>query len=286
VVLAAASFPLVGLSNGASAKPHPAATPQILIRCSPNPVVETGTSDVAVVCQVEANPSFAGKTVTISSTQLASRCTGVKLLGAGGFIFTISSATITLDNDGNTQVYFMNLDCAPGSALVTADVDSPPFATAVTKLVISPPQVTPAGVKAFPNPDVEVGDGAPIAPGSTLDNNPSEADFVFMVETNPVYAEQSVSLSSDQLAVRCGGGSDIFWFTPTTIHGQFVPPTPGQVFVNGGGTGVGLDNDGNAVFVWTLASCAAGKSVVIAEIGGGGPTYSSQVAILPPAVTI
>jgi hypothetical protein len=274
-VVAAASFPLIGLTvNSASAKPKPKATPQISVTCSPNPVVETAQSIVNVVCQVEANPSFAGESVTLSSTQLASHCTGPT---RGWETFTGGSGpslTLVLDNDGNVTANFVSFNCAPGSALIDASLDAPPFSTALTKLVIEPPQVTPPGVHAFPNPEVEVGDNPTAA---TPNNRESEAEFIFYVETSPVYAEQTASITSDQLTERCGLG---FTYFPASGGGAFFPPGTGTVI-----TGP-IDNDGNSVFSFLGASCAAGKSTVIAEIGGGGPTYSTQVTILPPAVTI
>jgi hypothetical protein len=267
----------LGLSGGqaVAVKPKPKATPQILVRVAPNPLVETATSNVAGIIQVEANPSFAGDSVTISSTQLTSRCPGAAVvyrtaLNTGHD----DNITLTLDNDGNATVIVFGSNCAPGSALVTADLDAPPFATAVTKLILTPPQVTPAGVRAFPNPEVEVGDG-----GAGSSNAASEADFAFYVETNPVYAEQVVTITSDQLTARCGVFSD--WLDNANNN---LGPTAG------GATGTvvseAIDNDGNAVFVFFGESCAAGKSTVIADVHNGGPTYSTQVTILPPAVTI
>jgi hypothetical protein len=294
VVLATATISIVGLSaNQASAKkPKPAAAPQIMVTCSPNPVVETGTSLVQDICQVEANPSFAGKPVTISSTQLAARCVGGAVFGtltAGpGLAFAGNPITLPLDNDGNATVVAVGNDCAPGSALIDASLDAPPFATAITKLVMEPPQVTPPGVRAFPNPEVEVGDNPmPPAPG----NSASEAYFVFYVETNPVYAEQIATLTSDQFTERCGEGVsliNVLGFLSGTANANLhnFPVLAPPVGISGLVVAGPIDNDGNSVFIFAGSSCAAGKSTAIAEIGGGGPTYSTQFNILPPAVTI
>jgi hypothetical protein len=300
VVIAAASIPIVGLVAPVSAKKvhgHPGAgTPQILIRVSPNPLVETSTSNVAAIISVEANPSFAGNTVTISSTQLVANCKGGNGLPAPGptvdFFTDVSpyvggSITITLDNDGNATVVVVGTNCSPGTDLFEASLNAPPFATAVTKLVVQPPQVTPPGVHAFPNPEVEVGDQVPpFRAGPPFFDGPSEADFVFYVETNPVFAEQTVTIESNELTARCGLGPN-FWFASNGVSligtgGGFPGGTTGQVATQT----AGIDNDGNAVFVFTGDSCAAGKSTVIAEVFGNGPTYSTQVNILPPAVTI
>ena len=47
-----------------------------------------------------------------------------------------------------------------------------------------------------------------------------------------------------------------------------------------------LDNDGNAVFAFTGASCAPGTSTVTADVLSGGHTTStSNYTVLPPMVT-
>jgi hypothetical protein len=287
VAFATVSLLIGGLSVTAGAKvpkPKPKATPQIMVTASPNPVVETSTSNVAVVIQVESNPSNAGSNVTISSTQLSSRCATTNFHTFNSGVHA-GSITITLDNDGNALVILNATDCAPGSALIDASLDAPPFSTAITKLVIEPPQVTAPGLHVFPNPEVEAGDGvAAVAPA--VANVASEAEFVFYIETNPVYAEQSASITSDQLTERCGGGS--IW---ENSAGTFVAAFDSAAAANGvvaisTAFGDSIDNDGNYVFDFWGSSCAAGKSVVIAEIGAGGPTYSAQATILPPAVTI
>lgn len=281
-------LPVVGLTTGsASAKPKPKATPQILVRASPNPVVETANSAVAVVIQVESNPSNAGTPVTISSTQLFAHCTTGTGTDPSPVFETYNSeitgpVTILLDNDGNASVLFEGANCAPGSALIDASLDGPPFSTAITKLVLTPPQVTPPGVKAFPNPEVEVGDQplSFVSPPGDQFNVASEAQFVFYVETNPVYAEQSAHITSDQLTERCQGSEWEDAADDVRIGSVFPFPVSGIVAFSP------IDNDGNAVFEFWGNSCAAGKSTVIAEILAGGPTYSTQVNILPPAVTI
>jgi hypothetical protein len=257
----------------AAASPKPKAVPNIIVRASPNPVVETGPSDAVIVVQVEANPMAANKSVTISSSQLTGRCGSWRswLFNSPGLL---RSVTVPIDNDGNATIVIFGQGCAPGSALIDASLNAPPFGTAVTKVVLEPPQRTPAGVRAFPNPEVEVGDNAGLpAPSNTA----SESDFAFVVETAPAFAEQSVNLTSNQLGVRCGAG---FRLESTNGTGGLFPPGTGASVSNT------IDNDGNAAFFFLGASCAAGKSTVIAEVLGGGATYSGQVTILPPSVTV
>jgi hypothetical protein len=48
-----------------------------------------------------------------------------------------------------------------------------------------------------------------------------------------------------------------------------------------------LDNDGNAVFVFLGSSCAAGSSLVTADIEAGiHSTYTTSFNIVPPEPTI
>jgi hypothetical protein len=299
-VIAVSAIPVIGISGGAAtakAKPKPAATPQISITVSPNPAVETGTSNIAVVVQVECNPVHCANTpVTISSTQFKARCASVMFEtlfnGTPTTPVTTTTGTITLvaDNDGNTDIVVTGVDCAPGTALFTADIDAPPFATGVTKLVMEPPQVTPVGVKGFPANEVEVGDGGTgMGPYGA-----SDVYIVFQVEAPPVYAEQLVTITSDQLTARCGLG--FRWelsngtLAPTTAPGSGTNPVtitlPGPTATTGTVVSEAIDNDGNADFIFKGASCAAGKSTVIADVQAGGPTLSTQYNILPPAVTI
>jgi hypothetical protein len=125
----------------------------------------------------------------------------------------------------------------------------------------------------------------------------SDVYIVFYVEAPPVYAEQFVTITSDQLTARCGLGyvwedsaglsttaallaapgtagptTAAFTATTSTTHGIVVSTT--------------IDNDGNAVFIFKGSSCAAGKSTVIADVQNGGPTLSTLYNILPPQVTV
>jgi hypothetical protein len=205
-----------------------------------------------------------------------------------GPVPSINTITVPLDNDGNATVVVNGVNCSPGSALFEASLNAPPFVTAVTKLIVQPPQVTPPGVRGFPANEVETGDGG--AGMGTF--GASDVYAVFYIETNPVFAEQTVLIESNELTARCGLG-----FRWELSSGALATAVTGAAAANTGSTGNvvsnpglptagGIDNDGNAVFVFKGASCAAGKSTVIAEILNNGPTYSTQYRILPPAVTI
>src|SRR5580700_5074209 len=120
-VLAVGALSLVGTSQGtANAGPKPKGpTPEILVTASPNPLVETSTSNVAAIIQVEANPRLAGDNVTISSTQLDAHCMATEFYNTA-VVSEPTSITLSLDNDGNATVFVIAQSCAPGPALITA----------------------------------------------------------------------------------------------------------------------------------------------------------------------
>ncbi len=239
----------------------------MVVTASPNPLVEWGPSDLDAIIQVETSPSFAGDQVDISSSQLLSSC------GGGTFEFVElsphtsgpGSIQVFLDDDGNATVVAQGTNCAPGSDLVEADLMGAPYTTAVSTLVVNPPVVTPEGVTGYPNPEVETGD--------TTNSGDSTVYAVFYVETNPVYAEQPVEISSTQLSSRCGNGNAAF----TSLLGSVGTSSDTAL----------LDDDGNTAFVFAGNSCAAGDSDVIADVlAWSHPTYVTTYTILPPAPTI
>jgi hypothetical protein len=264
-----------GRHNQAGGAPA-GSSPVMVVTASPDPLVETGPSLVMTIVQVETSPSLAGDTVDVSSSQLAGSCELVYFVpfqGTNG-----ENVILTLDNDGNATVIVVGENCAPGSSLITADVMVAPYYTASTTLQVEPPAVTPAGVTGYPNPEVEVGDT------DTVGNNDignSDIFAVFSVETSPVYAEQSVEISSAQLEASCGEG----WL--------WISPNNGGLSVTGIGVNTNppaqalLDDDGNAVFGFFGKSCAAGTAQVIADVEAGThPTYVTAYTVDPPAPTI
>jgi len=271
---------------GAGGAPAP-----ITVQIDPNPAIETGSSFVAVVVQVETSASFADDAVTISSTQLAASCAGQGLGFTSPSIqtATLTSATLTLDNDGNAQTSIIGENCAPGQSVVDASLAVAPYDTALGTLTVDAPIVTTPGVYGYPQTsgtattgDVETGDF--VLPGGTPGLE-SVILAVFEVETSPVYAEQTVEISSPELQDRCG---DQWQFAPLDNALGQVSDGAGSTFLTTNTTATGiLDDDGNALFFFTGASCAAGSSTVTADvIGGTHPTYTSTFNVLPPQVTI
>jgi hypothetical protein len=241
---------------------------EIQVTVDPNPIIETGVSQVVGVIQVEAQPAFAGDSVFVYSQQLANSCEYVQYNENEGSTPSVllkgDGATITLDNDGNATVFFAGYECAPGPSLFEADLVSAPYYTATTTLTALPPNVTTAGLTAYPNPEVEVGDGTTTG---------SNVYAVFYFEDNPVYAETPVEISSAQLDNRCLGGED--WAAGNDGMGSTT------------GAETTLDNDGNAVFAFQGISCAPGTSTVVGDlVGGTHDTFSTNFTINSPTPTV
>jgi hypothetical protein len=293
------SMPLVGMAGVASAKvkaapncvkhPHRAACkagggggtggtggatpPNIIVTVAPDPVQEVGTSEIDAIIQVEALPIFANQTVDISSQQLFLDCLSLtwRSSAAGTTSAVIGTGAevdgVLLDNDGNATVEIQGEDCAPGPNLIEADLGKAPYTTAQATLTALPPaQTTFPTITAAPNPEVETGDNAP-------GNAESQVYVNFLIEENPVYAEQTVDVTSGQLTDRCELGTTLW----SSTGGAAIGTT---------GVSAILDNDGNADVTFEGISCASGPSLVDAElVGGTHDTFITTFTVKPPAVT-
>jgi hypothetical protein len=110
----------------------------VRITVSPNPMVETGNSDVYAIFSVGTSPVYAEQTVEIVSG-LNNRCRqGVTWMTNQG-TFSGSSATATADDDGNATFTFLGASCAAGSVQVIADVEAGTHPTTTTTFTIDPP---------------------------------------------------------------------------------------------------------------------------------------------------
>ena len=242
VVLA---MPLLGMSGIASAKGTKAAAPkcvkhpksakcqnsgggspsgggtggppaQITVKVSPNPLVETGQSEIHAVIEVETLPSFAGDTVLIDSSQLIASCNGgvtfENMQGGvttpGQFHIVNNRIEAVLDNDGNATVVVDALDCAPGTSVVEADLEVAPFLTALTTLVALPPSVTPEGLTGYPQ---RAGVAQEVETGDTSTSGDSNVYAVFYVETRSTRSRpwRSTLPSSTGVASAAGVGSRV-----------------------------------------------------------------------------
>jgi hypothetical protein len=266
----------------------------ITVQASPNPLVETGQSEIHAVIQVETSPSFAGDVVSISSSQLVSSCFAVSYEDVQGGLpprTNFDQTTLVLDDDGNATVLVDAIDCAPGTDVIEADLEQAPYLTALTTLTASPPVVTAMGLTGFPTSsgiipggEVETGDTA-FGPNGPSGN--SDVYALFYVEDNPVYAEQLVEIGSSQLEARCGEG----WRWEAGNFGTTVFDNPAHGGIPGPNTGpeaeTTLDDDGNAVFAFKGISCAAGSSEVIADVlAGTHDTFTTTFNVIAPEPTI
>jgi len=260
--VAAICLPMVGVSAVASAS-----TPKITVSVTPNPLVETGSSQVAAVVQVEALPGFAGDTVNISSIQLTNSCRSVDFYSIAGGVPPVAGnpIAVTLDNDGNATVTVVGDECAPGKDKILADLATAPYSSATTTLCVDPPGATTHGVESYPSKEVET--------GTSGEGGYSDVYAVFYVETKSVYAEATAEIQANELFDRCGLGSE--W---VTNDGTFSdsPTASAQI-----------DDNGNAAFVFYGASCASGTSTIIADVEAGlHPTYQGSFKVLSPRSTI
>jgi hypothetical protein len=269
----------------------------------PNPLVETGQSEVNAVVEFE-DESAADQTVTIDSSQLSASCGGTitfsdlqgvtATLPPGSTITPVTSTnqvTLVLDNDGNANAVVSGTDCAPGTDIFDASLPGPPFTSVLATLTVDPPAVTTAGVNANPATEVETGD--------TAASGDSDVYAVFYVEGDPVWAEQEAEISDVQLESSCQGG----WIwepgnqtlaggaTSGNISGNPKNPAGGVQTTSGAEPFTTIDDDGNSVFVFMGISCAAasGGSTAIADVAfnvvGSHPTYTGTFVVKPPQVT-
>jgi hypothetical protein len=242
-------------------------SPTITVTVSPD-LTETGQSEIDAVVQVETSPSFAGDVVDIASSQLAAVCGGAILFGSlqPTAAYTADSVEAALDGDGNVTVSLYGIDCAPGQSVIDASMTVAPYLSAVGTVDAGPPAVTPPGVFGYPADEVET--------GNSTTSGESDVYAVFYVETDPVYAEQSAEIESNELFDRCGGP-----IAPVWISNQGSFPTATATAT--------LDDDGNAVFAFSGSSCAAGPSTVVATILAGIHSgYTTTFTIVAPAPTI
>ncbi len=229
-------------------------------------------SSVADYVKVSCNPEYAGRAVKVSATQLFNRCSE-KLEWVGrvewpilkflGLVGIGKSVTLRLDDAGNTwAVVFAGPGCAGGESLISSHLEAPPFSTVTTGFTILAPRVTPPGASVLPN-EITLGDLA------------SSFGAIVQVEFPPVFAEDWVTINSEQLASRCKIPPHLIWFGPNLKLLGFGAESSARVQ---------LDNDGNAfAVVFGAFSCAAGTSDIEASLEQAPyTTYTTKLTLLPP----
>ena len=259
----------------------PAGTPETcVVNALPSSFMDQGefgsSSSIADVVEVECEEVYAEKEVTITATELYSRCDGhlywatpAEYDAPPGDPTPGPSKTVTLDNDGNaTAVAFGGPSCAAGESLIAAHLDVAPFTTAVTAFDVLPPRPTEPGVRATPAKKVE---------GETA----SDVATIVQVEFPPVFAEEPVNINAAQLYSRCHDSPKLL-FVEMTESGPAIRAAETEEVV-----GVKLDNDGNAFVVLIGGqSCAAGASMIEASLENAPyTTYTTEFEIEPPMPT-
>jgi len=289
-MIAVLAVALVGAGGAASAKAHGhhhgggsgSGPPGALsVTVSPNPSGEIGQSAVAAVIQVETLPSFAGDPVTINASQLAASCRGGFSLDTvqGGtpnkFVTASNEINVILDDDGNVTVVVSGNDCVSRRGKIEAALDVEPFYTATTWLKVKSPVVTRSGIFGEPQAN---GTAAETETGDTMNSGISDVYALFYVDAGASNAGQPVQTDFSQLAGSCSEGWAV---VPVTgeISSTNVNTDP-EITSN-------LDSNGNAVYLFVGARCAAAISQVNADVEAGtDPTYSTNFTVYPPAPAI
>ena len=279
--------PDAGGATGASGGDSGGASPQITVEVDPNPLVETGQSEIHAVIQVETLPSCAGDTVNIDSSQLAASCFGGDLrdpaerrwghhgpAGAGRHHqpphrYRPRRRRQRHGDRGRHRL-------RPGDVRCRGRPRGRPLPHRPTTLVARPPVVTPEGVTGYPQ---TAGVAQEVETGDTSTSGDSDIYAVFYVETNPVYAEQTVELDSTQLETRCIGG----W---SWDRGNAGAHEAARRRGNHRARQHCHRRRRQRHLHLRGRSCAAGPSQVIADVmAGTHPTYVTEFTVDPPAPT-
>ena len=210
----------------------------ITVQVDPNPLVETGQSDVVATVQVETSASFAGDEVDISSSQLFAACEGDLDFDAIPSATVGASIEVTLDDDGNATVLAVGSDCAPGSSVVDASLAVAPYDTALGTLVATPPVVTNSGVFGYPTTSGTVTTGE-------VETGASGVPVTLFSSSTPGFSDTTV--------------------VPDTICAVTITASGGQ----GGGGGFELLPGGDAASVTATVPVTPGTALDV-EVGGAG----------------
>ena len=229
-------------------------------------------SSVADYVKVSCNPEYAGRSVKVTATELFNRCSD-KLEWVGrvewpilkflGLVGIGKSVTLRLDDAGNTwAVVFAGPGCAGGESLISAHLEAPPFSTVTTGFTVLAPRVTPPGASVSPS-EITLGDLA------------SSFGAIVQVEFPAVFAEDWVTINSEQLAARCKIPPHLIWFGPNLKLLGFGAESSARVQ---------LDDDGNAfAVVFGAFSCAPGTSDIEASLEEAPyTTFTTKLTLLAP----
>jgi len=160
VLVALASLSVVGLNGTVSARSvpgsprwcrhHPSSAlpgcqrtgvgrpSAMTLTVSPDPIVETGDSDVYAELSVAVDPVYAGSTVEIESA-LNDRCRQGFTWTTDQGSFSGSTASASIDDDGNATFEVLGMSCASGSVQAVADIEGGTDPSAALTVDIDPP---------------------------------------------------------------------------------------------------------------------------------------------------
>ena len=247
---------------------------------------------VADIVEVECDPTVygTGSTVTITASQLFSRCNG-KLVWFVPNSFATNEfkrepnglgVTVQLDADGNATVALLaGGGCAAGESLVTAHMKEKPFETVTTSFTVLPPHDTTPGVFALPSRQVE-------------DDNSSSVATIIQAEFANA-SEEKIRIGSEELFARCQIAPHVRWIkldgTEVEVEDEGEAaggPADDALESASEVKGLELDNNGNT-FVIAIGdkSCAEGPSLIEADLESKPfTTYTTTFTTEGPRPTI
>jgi hypothetical protein len=116
--------------------------------------------------------------------------------------------------------------------------------------------------------------------GYGINESSSVADII-EIECQPIYAEQTVKVSSDELYSRCA--KNLSWTAIGNNEEPYQPTGPQSPGISG----VQLDDDGNATVVaWGGPSCATGESMVSVHMEDAPyETFATSFTVTAPKPT-
>ena len=190
--------------------------------------VEEEPSNVEDIVEVGCEPAYAGDTVTVSSSQLNTRCKG-DLTWSSPYPFspvTGSGITVKLTGAANATLALWGDSCSTGTNLITAHLEQSPFETTTTSFDVLPPELTTPGVHALPSAQVE-------------NKVYGSAATVVEVSLSPDEIGDSVLFQSAELYQGCAATPHLTWIGPdaTVLAGsaeeisKVTPDLDGHAYV-------------------------------------------------------
>jgi hypothetical protein len=206
---------------------------------------------VGDVIEVSCDPFTysAGATVTVTASQLYSRCHEITWYqpNVEGYPYTSTgrSVTLKLDVDGNANVGLIaGPHCMVGESLITVDENESPYETYTTDFNVVPTENTTQSLKLLPESQVE-------------DDQSSAVVTIAQAEFSKA-SEDRVRIGAGQLYDRCKDGEKIVYVKENRETSADSPEDLDAIK---------LDDNGNGfVLLEGTDSCAEGPSVFEADL--------------------